>query len=77
MSKQSIDCLPILRVARNEKLGLLGVTLMEVSFALSRALFVLTRSSIQETVHGLMAVWELPTSINAKASIMPPATAPA
>ena len=27
MSKQSIDCLPILRVAQNEKLGLLGVTL--------------------------------------------------
>ena len=50
---------------------------MEVSFALSRALFVLTRTSIQETVHGLMAARELRRSINAKASIMPPATAPA
>lgn len=27
MSKKSIDCLPILRIAQNEKLGLLGVTL--------------------------------------------------
>ena len=27
MSKKSIDCLPILRIAQNEKLGLLGVPL--------------------------------------------------